>query len=1652
MIRKNLGGVLTALVLTLAGSLASNGVAAEPALQLQKGDHISYIGNTLADRMQHDAWLETYIHAMYPDHELTFRNLGFAGDEVKSRPREANFGSADQWLTKTQADVVFCFFGYNEALRGEAGLAGFEKDLAEMIDGMLKQKYNGSSAPRLIVFSPIAHEDLKSPHLPDGTANNKNLELYTRAMAAVCQAKGVLFVDLFSPTRELYKQAAEPLTMNGIHLLEHGDRAVAQVIVGELFGEAGKTIRSDSELQRLREAILDKNLYWFSRYRVVDGYNVYGGRSTLAWFGQSNADVMMREMEIFDVMTANRDRRVWAVAQGRDLKVVDDNLPELLAVKTNKAGPLPGEKFAYLGGKEAIDKMQVAAGMQVNLFASEEMFPEIVNPVQMAVDTDGRLFVSVWPSYPHWNPTQPRTDRIVCLPDDNGDGVADKCVVFADELNSITGFEFWGGGMLVAAPPEIWFLKDTDGDDKADVKIRMLQGLSSADSHHTSNAMVIGPDGWLYWSRGIFNVCSIETPTTTYHSGASGVHRFNPRTFEMEFHFPIGPNPHGDVFDQWGYQFANDGTSGTGSYVNIGKGIGNKQWFQKRVRPVAATGILSSSHFPEKNQGNFLICNTIGFLGVLQHEVKSNGADITAVEIEPILVSSDENFRPTDLEIGGDGALYVSDWSNALIGHMQHNIRDPNRDHEHGRIYRVTYKDRSLLTPVKLRGKPIEEVCEALFATENSTRYRARLELSGRDSQEVVAQVGHWASRLNPQNASASRDEAQALLECLWVFEEQRVPNAGLLKTVFQAAEPRVRAAAIRTLGHWGSRVEDWETTLLAAARDESALVRAEAAKAAVSFPGLTAAEVIFEIAARPTDPELDVVLNFARGKLNVDKIVQDAVSSGKPLSTVAQTYVLRNASVSDLLKLERTEAVYQAILTRKNVPAQQLADALAGLAKMRKVNETSLLVDLIEDLDAKDQGGDSSSLGQLLASQSAAELQAVSNRLESLATSGKAAETKRAAYAAWIAADGSGDDAFLAATKSKDRLRDFLDTVPKVTDNKLRGELYAKVRPLLFELPGHLQAESGGSALQQPGILVDYYFPSASNVAIETLAKMKPQASGIVPEITMNVPQRKEADRFALRFSGVIQIDVSGKYTFFTSSDDGSRLYIGDQLVVDNDGLHGMAEKSGAIDLPAGAHPIVVTYFDNGGGDGLEVSWSGPKINKEKIPGNRLSVSGGETLHDVAIRSLASIPGHEEEKIHDLTTLVKSGKHRASAIHALLSIPPASWPQNEVRPLVDNLVGYLSEIPARFRTGPPAMDAVALAKSLATKLPADQAKAVQDRLENLDVRVIAIGTVPHRMIFDKERIAVQAGKPVEFRFSNTDNMPHNFAITVPGALEEVGELAEATGRDPDAMARHYIPKSNKILLASRLLQTGENEALSFEAPTTPGIYPYVCTYPGHWRRMYGALYVVEDLEQYQANPTSYLAAHPLPMKDELLAYNTRGREWGFDELLAEVQPLPPGRSFDVGKQLFKVANCVACHRLNDEGQVFGPDLAKLDVKKQTTEHILRSLLDPSKDIDEKFQSSAFQLDSGKVLTGMIVEETPDVIKIVIDPIAKGSPTVIKKAEIEQQQKSTVSIMPKGLLDKLSREEILDLIAYVYARGDTKHEMYEAGHQHGHEH
>ena len=407
-----------AVALAVVWTVPAGGKAADPFV-LHAGDHICIIGNTLAERMQYDGWLETLLHARFPKHDLVIRNLGFSGDEITTRLRSKNFGTPDEWLSGKGAPIG----GYEEnrferhqhqggrhlrvfrlqrVLRGEEGLDAFKQQLGDWITHTLAQKYNGKSAPRIVLFSPIAHEDLHNPDLPDGRENNKRLELYTKAMGEVAQARSVRFVDLFTPSRELYAAAKSPLTINGVHLNADGNRRIGEVIDRALFGAA--PAQKETYLERLRQAVLDKNFHWFNRYRTTDGFATFGDRAFLTFIRgnprdvnpkqvqvakedvlPTNYEVLEREVSVLDVMTGNRDKRIWALARGTDpkaadLRVLDSDTPPFINAQTNEPGKGPNGEHIFLAGEEAVQKMTIGKGLKVELFASEKEVPGAGQP------------------------------------------------------------------------------------------------------------------------------------------------------------------------------------------------------------------------------------------------------------------------------------------------------------------------------------------------------------------------------------------------------------------------------------------------------------------------------------------------------------------------------------------------------------------------------------------------------------------------------------------------------------------------------------------------------------------------------------------------------------------------------------------------------------------------------------------------------------------------------------------------------------------------------------------------------------------------------------------------------------------------------------------------------------------------------------------------------------------------------------------------------------------------------------------------------------------------------------------------------------------------------------------------------------------------
>ncbi len=754
---------------SLTTGLESSLVAAE--LKLQKGDHICLVGNALGERLQHHNEWESLLHQRFPKLELTVRNLAFPGDEPFDRIRSENFGDPDQHLAHSEASVVMYFFGFNESFAGEQGLKKFTSEMTKLVEETKSKDY-GKGSPRIVLVSPIAFENTGDRNLPDGSEHNARLAKYTNALAEVAEKTGVSFVDVFTPTRALFETSDERLTLNGAHLNAAGYAAFASILDHALFGDGGpKSVDAN-----VKAEVDDKNFHWWHRYRAVNGFSIYGKRGQAGSDGTyNNEDVMERERAILDQMAANRDARIWAVARGEAVaaEVDDSNTLPFINPKTNVGGADdPNAKrgklgsLDYLNAAEQQKLFKLHEGFEIQLVASEEEFPELANPVALNFDNKGRLWVATMASYPHWKPKTKMDDKILIFEDHDKDGKSDECKVFAGGLHQPTGFELTADGAIVAEQPDIIFMRDSDGDDVADVRVRKLFGFDSADSHHGIAAFEWGPGGNLYFQEGTFKFSQVESPYGLTRLSEAGIWRYHPKSekFGVFANFAFS-NPWGHVFDRWGQDFIGDASPGnsywaaplTGRIDHPLKHPGGSQhgrvskfsggdpeykfptFYPKRTRPLAGCAMISSRHFPAEMQGNFLVTNCIGDRMILNHEVREEGSGFVGKEVDPIVSCDDGNFRPVDVQIAPDGSLYIVDWHNALIGHLQHNLREPNRDHSHGRIWRVKHKTRPLLEPAKIAGEPIPALLELLKVPEDRTRYRAKRELASRDTDEVIA-------------------------------------------------------------------------------------------------------------------------------------------------------------------------------------------------------------------------------------------------------------------------------------------------------------------------------------------------------------------------------------------------------------------------------------------------------------------------------------------------------------------------------------------------------------------------------------------------------------------------------------------------------------------------------------------------------------------------------------------------------------------------------------------------------------------------------------------------------------------------------------------------------------------------------------------------
>lgn len=418
------------------------------------------------------------------------------------------------------------------------------------------------------------------------------------------------------------------------------------------------------------------------------------------------------------------------------------------------------------------------------------------------------------------------------------------------------------------------------------------------------------------------------------------------------------------------------------------------------------------------------------------------------------------------------------------------------------------------------------------------------------------------------------------------------------------------------------------------------------------------------------------------------------------------------------------------------------------------------------------------------------------------------------------------------------------------------------------------------------------------------------------------------------------------------------------------------------------------------------------------------------------AMNAAATMTGKEEEVIRTLAEFIRQNDLRAAAIRAVRRIPRYKWPEAEVKPLIDVLVAHLSQLPAGGRTEPAALDALVLGNDLASLLPTTQAQEVRSKLGKLGVQVALVRTLPHKLLFDRSEIYIEAGQPAVIVLENLDIAPHNLLIGRPGALNEIGAAAEQMANEPQALARHFVPNHPKVLFAMRLLQPREAERLQIVAPKEPGDYIFVCTYPGHWRVMNGLVKVVPSLANVPADKL-----FPPTIDPAAGDHRPFVRNWNYDDLLPEVDKIASGRNFERGQAMFKAATCQQCHKIGKEGGLVGPDLneipQKLAAKKFSRADLLREVIEPSKVINEKFKTYTFITSKGEVIPGVIVEQTDKMVRVVSNPLAK--PIELRPEDIEIKTDAKNSLMPNGLLVTLNLDEVLDLLAFVAAGGDPHH-------------
>ncbi|MFK7848701.1 MAG: PVC-type heme-binding CxxCH protein [Rhodothermales bacterium] len=968
----------------------------------------------------------------------------------------------------------------------------------------------------------------------------------------------------------------------------------------------------------------------------------------------------------------------------------------------------PALKQNPLAPEHSVAYTQVPPNFEAQLFAAE---PDIINPIAMAWDERGRLWVIETLDYPNSKyPLGEGNDSIKILEDTDADGRADKTTVFASGLSIATGFTFANDGIIVSAPPEMLFLKDTDGDDIADEQRVLFDGFLTFDTHAGVSNLRYGFDNWIWMAIGYAGFEGVIGDQE--HRFKQGLFRLKPDLSSLDYLSHFSNNTWGLGFSENGDVFGSTANNEHSVYLAIpdryfaGVNGFDKSGYSpiapyKRFHPItdkvrqfdvfggytAATGhaLYTARQFPQEfwNRAAF-INEPTGHL-VHRANLRQEGTQFVAEDSWNIMASADEWSSPVMSEVGPDGALWVLDWYNLII---QHNpvpegfkagdgdaYETPLRDQKHGRIYRIVHKDAKPYEPVVLRED---------------------------DPAQWVNILKHdnlfW--RQTAQRLLVERGEKDIVDDLLSLLDDRSVDAAG------------INGGAIHAI---------WTLHGLGAI-DGSLPAVTEKIQTALTHPASGVRRAALQVL--PPVPAL-----------------WQAISSNNLLQDENPLVILN--TLLKLSELPADQAIGRALYTLQNQPGlaedKWLPTALAiAAARHHEGYVEALLTDASPDIQRD---------------------------VTPVAIPNMTFEEREGNLpAGW-------------------RLEEYTWPIEETNPNTYTHDIVPEGRT--------------GKALQISS-------PTGADVGIYMTTPVKPNTDYLFTGWI----KTKDVENMGGGYGAVIDIITFGRTRTIRGTSDWTWV-----------------EKK----------------FNTG---------SNTEIRIQCHLGRWGQYKGTAWFDDLRLVELGNI-SPAAVVAETVFRHLGAGGMAAPALSVLENLSTAS---SAVIDLV--LSSFAENWPAGQRPANAAPDSV-YQRDFASILSGKQTlqlNALLNRWAGINpetpvrptgMKSLLLQTEVNTLKFVQDTLTIAAGQLVELTFENLDVMAHNVVIGQPGSLESIGQAADVLATSADGLAKNYVPQIANVIAATPLIDAGEKVVITFQAPTVPGEYPFICTFPGHWRVMNGILKVL---------------------------------------------------------------------------------------------------------------------------------------------------------------------------------------------------------------